>query len=240
MLLGACSTPLKSLFSEDPLIIARSNPVVMNPDHVIPSSLEEATNLPPQNLGLYSPTGLSTSMTANNTGMQSTPMTPSLATPFMALKNAEITQTSQSAIPLKINNFIKQKMWDEALQEIELAAKKNPKNVQLLFVKSRILIEKGQLEQARLTLLSMIDQYPELPEPYNNLAVLYANAGKLELARENLEMCLKLSPKYATALQNLGDVYTKIAAQHYAKAFENNRRLSEAQRKQKLAEAITQ
>jgi Flp pilus assembly protein TadD len=85
----------------------------------------------------------------------------------------------------------------------------------------------------------MIDKYPELPEPYNNLAVLYANAGKLELARENLEMCLKLSPNYATASQNLGDVYIKIAAQHYAQAFKSNRRLSEAQRKQKLAEAIT-
>jgi Flp pilus assembly protein TadD len=179
-------------------------------------------------------------MTANNTGMQSTPMTPSLATPFMVLKNAEIPQSSQSAIPLKINNLIKQKQWDAALIEIEIAAKKNPKNVQLLFVKSRILIEKGQLEQARLTLLDLIEKYPELPEPYNNLAVLYANAGKLELARENLEMCLKLSPGYATALQNLGDVYTKIAAQHYAKAFQSNRRLSEAQRKQKLAEAITE
>ncbi len=100
------------------------------------------------------------------------------------------------------------------------------------------MIEKGQLEQARLTLLEMIDKYPELPEPYNNLAVLYANAGKLELARENLEMCLKLSPNYATALQNLGDVYIKIAAQYYGKAFQSNRRLSEAQRKQKLAEAI--
>ena len=238
--MSACSTPLNSLFTQDPLIIARSSPVVMNPDHVVPSSLAEASNLPPQNLGLYSPTGLSTSMTANNTGMQSTPMTPSLATPFMVLKNAEIPQSSQSALPLKINNLIQQKKWDVALAEIEVAAKKNPKNVQLLFVKSRILIEKGQLEQARLTLLEMIDKYPELPEPYNNLAVLYANAGKLELARENLEMSLKLSPKYAIALQNLGDVYIKIAAQHYAKAFQSNRRLSEAQRKQKLAEAITE
>jgi tetratricopeptide (TPR) repeat protein len=131
----------------------------MNPDHVVPSSLEEASNLPPQNLGLYSPTGLSTSMTANNTGMQSTPMTPSLATPFMVLKNAEIPQSSQSALPLKINNLIQQKKWDVALAEIEVAAKKNPKNVQLFFVKSRILIEKGQLEQARLTLLEMINKY---------------------------------------------------------------------------------
>jgi hypothetical protein len=68
---------------------------------VVPSSLEDANKLPPQNLGLYSPTGLSTSMTSNNTGIQSTQMTPSLATPFIVLKNAEIPQSSQSAIPFK-------------------------------------------------------------------------------------------------------------------------------------------
>lgn len=238
--LSACSTPLKNLFNEDPLTLARTSPVVVTPVQIVPNSPGEAAKLPPQNLGIYSPTGLSTSMTASNTGMQSTQMSPSLATPFVALKSAEVGLASQSAIPLKITNLLKQKDWNNAIKEIEIAIKANPKNVQLVFVKSRVLIDQGQLEQARLTLVSLTEKYPELPEPYNNLAVLYANAGKLELARENLEMSLKLSPNDAIALQNLGDIYSKMASQSYGKAFQNNRRMSEAQRKQKLVDAVTQ
>lgn len=238
--LSACSTQLQKLFSDDSALIARSNPVAMNPDHVVPSSLEEASKLPPQNLGLYSPTGLSNDMTPNNTGVQSTEMTPSLATPFIVLKNSEPAQTSQNAVPVNILNLLKQKRFQEAISEIDIALKKNPKNVQLLFAKSRALIDLGQLEKARLSLVDMIEKYPELPEPYNNLAVLYAHAGKLDLARENLEACLKLSPNYAIALQNLGDIYTKVAAQYYQKAYQSNRKLTESERKRKLADAITQ
>ena len=52
-------------------------------------------------------------------------------------------------------------------------------------------------------------------------------------------MCLKLSPNYAIALQNLGDIYTLIAANYYDRAFKQNRRMTEAEKKRKLAEAIT-
>ena len=120
-----------------------------------------------------------------------------------------------------------------------MESKKNPRNIQILFVRTRILIEQGQLESARQALLTFIDKYPEVPEPYNNLAVLYASVGKLEQARDYLELCVKLAPNYAIALQNLGDIYTLIAANYYDKAFKQYRRMTEADKKRKLAEAIT-
>jgi Flp pilus assembly protein TadD len=209
-----------------------------NLDHQVPTTFEEAVKNP-GNLGVYSPLGISTSMTSNNTGLQTTQNTPTLATPFIALQNAPLDTRSKNGISSELQKLMKEKKWDEALQLIEKEAKKNPRNVQILFVRTRILVEQGKLENARQALVAFIDKYPEIPEPYNNLAVLYASAGKLEQARDYLELCLKLAPNYAIALQNLGDIYTLIAASNYDKAFKQNRRMTEADRKRKLAEAIT-
>jgi len=62
------------------------------------------------------------------------------------------------------------------------------------------------------------EDFPELPEPYNNLAVLYASEGQLDSARAALEMALAAAPNYATALENLGDVYLQMAADAYQRA----------------------
>jgi tetratricopeptide (TPR) repeat protein len=62
------------------------------------------------------------------------------------------------------------------------------------------------------------DDYPDLAEPYNNLAALYAAAGDYAKARATLEQALRMNPGYATAHENLGDVYAALAAQSYARA----------------------
>ena len=64
------------------------------------------------------------------------------------------------------------------------------------------------------------EDYPELPEPYNNLAVLYASQGQYDKARAALEMAIRTNPSYATAHENLGDVYAKLASQAYSKALQ--------------------
>jgi len=235
-LLTGCSSIKPQSPQEQAQQIAKAQ--ASNLDHSVPSNLEDAT-LNPGNLGYYSPLGTSTSMTANNSGLQTTENTPALATPFIELKNTPVDTTSKNGLPARIGQLVKDKKWDEAMRAIDVESKKNPRNIQILFVRTRILIEQGQLETARLALQAFIDKYPEVPEPYNNLAVLYARAGKLDLARDQLELCLKLAPNYAIALQNLGDIYTLMAASFYDKAFKQNRRMTEADKKRKLAEAIT-
>jgi len=64
----------------------------------------------------------------------------------------------------------------------------------------------------------LIETHPELPGPYNNLAVLYGNQGEYEKARQALELAIRTNPAYATAFQNLGDVYARLAGQAYKKA----------------------
>ncbi len=197
------------------------------------------TNQPPPFLGVNAANDTPSPFTPNNTGVQSAQLYPSLATPFVNLQTIPDETVLKNAIPGNISRLIREKNYDEALEAIEKFLKANPKNIQLAFVRSRIYVEQGQLEKARQILVEITEKFPELPEPYNNLAVLYASAGRLDLARENLEMCVKLAPNHAIALQNLGDLYTRIAAANYAKAYQLNRRFVDAERKRKLAEAVT-
>jgi tetratricopeptide (TPR) repeat protein len=238
--IGACSS-LKATSALDQKKAIEATQEA-NIDHVVPKSFQEAEKVEkngPMNLGVYSPLGTSTSMTSNNTSTQSTQNTPALAIPFVVLQSAVVDNTPKNGIPVNIAKLTKEKNWTEALKAIDLETKKNPRNVQLLFIQSRIYIELGQLENARIALTNFIEKYPDIPEPYNNLAVLYASAGKLDIARENLEMSIKLAPNYAIALQNLGDIYTLTAASYYDKAYQQDRRLKDADKKRKLAQAIT-
>jgi Tfp pilus assembly protein PilF len=77
-----------------------------------------------------------------------------------------------------------------------------------------------------------------LPEPYNNLAAIYAHKGQLEEAKEYLELALKVQPSFPTALENLGDVYTRLAARAYGRAVQLDKRQVDSRRKMKLAEDI--
>ena len=94
----------------------------------------------------------------------------------------------------------------------------NPRDPQMRLLKSRILTAQGQKDQARAMLIALTQEYPEIPEPFNNLAVLYAESGELGLAREALEAALRSNPSYATALENLGDVYRRMAHDSYSRA----------------------
>lgn len=195
---------------------------------------------PPENLGGNASNDEPSAYSPNNTGVQSAATVPSLANPFFANLITPPEDTSlKNGVPMSILKLLKAKKNTEALKEIDAALEKNPKNVQLRFIRSRIFIEQGKLEEARVALTEITEKFPELPEPYNNLAVLYATLGKLELARENLEMSLRLAPDNATVLQNLGDVYSRLAASKYLRAYKLNPRLRDSERKAKLAEQVT-
>lgn len=99
-----------------------------------------------------------------------------------------------------------------------LAAK--PRDPQMRFLKGVILTESGKPGEAISTFTKLTEDFPELPEPYNNLAVLYASQSQFDKARAALEMAIRTNPSYATAHENLGDVYAKLASQAYSKALQ--------------------
>jgi len=83
-----------------------------------------------------------------------------------------------------------------------------------------IQTESGKPNEAISTFVKLTEEYPELPEPYNNLAALHASAGDFDKARLSLEQALRANPLFALAHQNLGDVHAALAERAYARALQ--------------------
>ncbi|MFY9261711.1 MAG: tetratricopeptide repeat protein [Gallionella sp.] len=113
------------------------------------------------------------------------------------------------------NKLFKQGNSAQALEKIEKFLAEKPKNAPAQFLKGLILTEQNQTEEAIKVFTLLNEDFPELPEPYNNLAVLYAGQGQYEKAKIALEMAIHAHPSYATAHENLGDIYAKLASQSY-------------------------
>jgi len=98
-----------------------------------------------------------------------------------------------------------------ALARVDKALSADPKDTQLRFFRGVLLTELGRRDEAIILFRQMIQDFPELPEPYNNLAVLQASGGDLDSARETLESATRVLPSYGLAHENLGDIYLRLA-----------------------------
>ena len=108
----------------------------------------------------------------------------------------------------------------DALAKADQRLASAPKDPQLRFLRGVAQADSGKPNDAIATFTQLTQEYPELPEPYNNLAVLYAGQNQLDKARTALEMAIRTNPSYATAHENMGDIYAKLAAQAYNKALQ--------------------
>jgi tetratricopeptide (TPR) repeat protein len=108
----------------------------------------------------------------------------------------------------------------EALAKAEGFLAKHPRDAQMRFLKGVILTEQNKSSEAIAMFTKLTEDFPDLPEPYNNLAVLYASSGQYDKARAALDTAIRTNPAYATAYENLGDVHAKLASQAYDKALQ--------------------
>ena len=132
------------------------------------------------------------------------------------------------------SRLLKQGQHAQALERVNQYIATRPRDAQGRFLKGLILVEQNKVADAIDVFTRLSQDYPELPEPYNNLAVLYAAQGQYEKARQSLEMSIRTHPSYATAHENLGDVYTKLASQAYDRALQLDSSNSAAQTKLSL------
>ena len=131
-----------------------------------------------------------------------------------------------SDITARIEGLLKAGRFEQALKEIEQrlaaeSARATPgTDVQLLFLQAYAFAALGRLPEAEGIYRQMTIRYPELAEPWNNLAAIYVQRGDLEQARGALEMAIMIYPNYKAALSNLGDVQLMIAQKAYQRAAE--------------------
>ncbi len=137
-----------------------------------------------------------------------------------------------------IGKLLRGGQLDQAMQKVDSYLASKPRDAQGRFLKGLILTEQNKTADAVATFTKLTEDYPELPEPYNNLAVLFAGQGQYEKARQSLEMAIRTHPSYATAHENLGDVYAKLASQAYDKALQLESTNTTAQNKLAMAKEL--
>lgn len=128
----------------------------------------------------------------------------------------------------------KQGQVERALERVDQYLKTRPKDARGRFLRGILLTEQNKPQEAIRVFTELTQDYPELPEPYNNLAVLHASQGQYDKARAALEMAIRTHPSYATAHENLGDIYAKMASQAYDKALQLDKGNQGAQTKLNL------
>ncbi len=117
-----------------------------------------------------------------------------------------------------VNQLLRSGQLAQAMRDAERYLAQNPRDPQMRFLKGLIQQDGGKQAEAIATYTRLIEDYPELPEPYNNVAVLYAAQGDVDKARSALEMATRTSASYAIAHENLGDIYARLASQSYTQA----------------------
>ena len=130
-----------------------------------------------------------------------------------------------------ISKLLKQGHQAQALEQVDKYLVGKPKEAQGRFLKGLILTEMNRPTEAIAVFQKLTEDYPELPEPYNNLAVIYAQLKQYDKARQALEMAIRTHPSYATAHENLGDIYARMASQAYDKALQLDSSNTSAQTK---------
>ena len=147
-----------------------------------------------------------------------------------ALSNIAIAE--QTNVELReINQLSEQGNQAAALDKVNSYLAANPKNAEAMFMRGVILVELNKRDDAIKAFTDLTEKFPNLPEPYNNLAVLYADQGQYDKARKALEAAIKTHPSYATAHENLGDIYARLASEAYDKALKLDTSNSRAQNK---------
>jgi tetratricopeptide (TPR) repeat protein len=134
--------------------------------------------------------------------------------------------------------LLKAGQHQQALERVNKVLSSKPRDAQARFLKGLILTEQGKTRDAIDIFSKLTQDFPELPEPYNNLAVIYASQGQYEKARTSLEQSIRTHPSYATAYENLGDVYAKLASQAYDKALQIDSANTGAQNKLSLVREL--
>lgn len=116
-----------------------------------------------------------------------------------------------------------QKQWlagqrMQAVATIEHALSLTPDELKLRFALGVMRMELRELGPAQAIFTALTQDFPDLADPYNNLAVIHAGQGQLDMARSELEQALRLQPDHAQAQENLGDVLLRLAARAYQRA----------------------
>ena len=112
-----------------------------------------------------------------------------------------------------------EKRYAEAREVLDPLLAREPGHPRARLLHGILRARAGRVSEAIDIFEALRRDHPDMSEPYNNLAVLYAVDGRLDEARTTLLAALERRPD-AVAYANLGDVHTKLARRAYRQARE--------------------
>ncbi len=110
--------------------------------------------------------------------------------------------------------------FDGAMQYLEAIPQGQREDPQWQLLRAASEAGSGKLKEAEQRYQALIQQLPQMPEAYNNLAALYARQGRLDEAMELLERAMKTNESYATVYANLRSIYYEMSRSAYARALQ--------------------
>ena len=131
----------------------------------------------------------------------------------------------------EVDEYVRHGQLSQALARVDRALGAQPDNPRARFLKAVVLTEMSRQDEALAMLTKLTEDFPELPEPYNNLAVIYAQQRQYDKARSALEMAIRANPGFAVAHENLGDLYLRLASQSFDLALQHDKDSASVQRK---------
>lgn len=147
------------------------------------------------------------------------------------------TPTAPAATPglppdlAEASRMIQDGQYASARAKIDAVLAGDGKNPQARFLRGVVQADQNETDEALATFQALTQDYPELPEPYNNMAVIWAQRGQYLKARTALESALASHPDYAIAHENLGDIYSRLAGAEYDRAIALDKSNKSAQAK---------
>ena len=120
----------------------------------------------------------------------------------------------------EVQKAMGQRKWGLALEQIDTYLQERPRDPQMRFWRARLLEQLKRGDEAFVVYEELAQDYPELAEVQNNLGVMYAARGNLGQAKLAFENALRNNPNYATAHENMGDIFLHLARQSFSKSAE--------------------
>ena len=155
------------------------------------------------------------------------------------------SSNAQPAPPLGLSveladaaKLIREGQYAQARSKVDAVLAGDARNPQARFIRGVIETDEGDADEAIATFQGLTEDYPELPEPHNNLAVIWAKQGSYNKARIELQAALAINPDYAIAHENLGDVYARLAGAEYDHAIAQDKGNKSAQAKLRLVREL--
>lgn len=99
-----------------------------------------------------------------------------------------------SDVPGRVESLLTGGRNAEALALADAGLEQNSTNLKLRFMRTVALERLDRVDEAISELRRMTADFPEVPEPYNNLAVILAQKGELDEAEGYLKKVLSISP----------------------------------------------